>query len=47
MAIRIMVFEKKWYIVESKEDSGEVICLTYWDRGKQSDAEKRKGKEES
>ena len=37
----------KQYIVESKDGSGEVICVTYWDRGKQSDAETRKKKEES
>ena len=38
---------RKQYIVESKVDTGEVICVTYWDRGKQSDVETRKKKEES
>jgi len=34
--------------VESKVDSGEVIYPTYWDRGKQSDAETRvKGKKKA
>jgi hypothetical protein len=38
---------RKQDIVESKDDSGEVIFVTYWDKGKQSEAETRKKKEEN
>jgi hypothetical protein len=38
---------RKKYIADSKEDRDEVICVTFWDKGKQSYAETRKRKEES